>query len=367
MTDFPLPENAAELASPALLIDIAAVDRNLARMLAIVGQAERLRPHVKTHKLPQLVRRQLALGIMKFKCATIAEAEMVADCGAPDILLAGQPVGPNVRRLLTLVERFPATRFSTIGDDEGAIRELARQAAHARARIEVFLDLDVGQHRTGVAPGPLAVHLYRLINSLPGLQAAGLHAYDGHLHDTDPAARTAACEAAFAPVAALREELIRAGLPVPGVVAGGTPTFPMHARRPVECSPGTCVLWDAGYGGKLPDLAFEPAALLFTRVVSKPAPDRLCLDLGHKAVAAEMPHPRVIFPRLPEASAVMQSEEHLVIETPRAAEFAVGDALLGIPWHICPTVALHSEVWVLDGSRVTERWPVVARARRLTI
>jgi D-serine deaminase-like pyridoxal phosphate-dependent protein len=292
---------------------------------------------------------------------------MVADCGAPDILLASQPVGPNVRRLLALMERFPATRFSTIVDDESVIREISRQAAHARVRLEIFLDLDIGQHRTGVAPGPQAVQLYRLMNSLPGLQPAGLHAYDGHIQDTDLAARTAACEATFAPVAELRAELIRGGFPVPGVVAGGTPTFPIHAQRPVECSPGTCVLWDAGYGRKMPDLSFEPAALLFTRVISRPAPDRLCLDLGHKAVASEMPHPRVVFPLLPEANAVMHSEEHLVIETSRASGFAVGDALLGVPWHVCPTVALHSEVFVLDRSKVTERWPVVARARRLTI
>lgn len=367
MNEFPLPENAAEIPSPALLIDSAAVDRNLARMLTIVGQPDRLRPHIKTHKLPQLIRRQLALGITKFKCATVAEAEMVAACHAPDVLLAGQPVGPNVRRLLALMQKFPKTRFSTIADDEDAIRTLSHHAAKARATINIFLDLDVGQHRTGVEPGSLAVQLYRLINSLPGLYASGLHAYDGHILEPDLAARTAICDAAFAPVAALREELIRSGLAVPRVVAGGTPTFPIHAQRPVECSPGTSVLWDAGYGRKMRDLPFEPAALLFTRVVSKPAANRLCLDLGHKAVAAEMPHPRVVFPRLPEANAVMHSEEHLVLETPRAPEFAVGDALIGIPWHVCPTVALHSEVWVLEKRRATERWPVTARVRRLTI
>jgi D-serine deaminase-like pyridoxal phosphate-dependent protein len=364
---FPLPENAAEIPSPALLIDLAAVDRNLARMLAIVGNAERLRPHIKTHKLPQLIHRQLALGIRKFKCATIAEAEMAAGCGGPEVLLAGQPVGPNVARLLALVQQFPETRFSTMADDEAALRGLSRQAARARITLDVFLDLDIGQNRTGVVPGLRAAQLYRLIGSLPGLQPAGLHAYDGHIQEPDVAARTAACEAAFAPVAALREELIRTGLAVPGVVAGGTPTFPIHARRPVECSPGTTVLWDAGYGRKFADLPFEPAALLFTRVVSKPTADRLCLDLGHKAVAAEMPHPRVIFPLLPEAKAVTHSEEHLVLETPRAGEFAVGDAFLGVPWHVCPTVALHSEVWTLVNRQATERWPVVARARRLTI
>ena len=367
MIALPWPENAAEIPSPALFIDLAAVDRNLARMLAIAGRPDRLRPHVKTHKLPQLVRRQLALGITKFKCATIAEAEMVADCGAAEVLLAGQPVGPNVPRLLALVKKFPATRFSTIADDEGAIRELARQAAEARVVLDVFLDLDVGQHRTGIAPGPRAAQLYRLIGVLPGLRAAGLHAYDGHIQDADLAARTAACRSAFEPVEALRDELIRTDLPVPCVVAGGSPTFPIHALGTAECSPGTTVLWDAGYGRKMADLPFEPAALLFARVVSKPSATRLCLDLGHKAVAAEMPHPRVVFPLLPEATPVVHSEEHLVLETPRAAEFAVGDALLGIPWHVCPTVALHSEVWVLENGQATERWPVTARARRLTI
>jgi len=367
VTALRLPENAAEIPSPALLLDVAAIDRNLARMLAIVGSADRLRPHIKTHKLPQLIRRQLALGITKFKCATIAEAEMVAACDAPEVLLAAQPLGPNVARLLSLTLHFPGTRFSTIADDEGAIRELSRQAANARVTLEVLLDLDIGQHRTGLAPGARAVQLYRLIATLPGLQAGGLHAYDGHLSDPDPVARAAACEEAFAPVSALREQLLRDHLPVPRVVAGGTPTFAFHAQRPVECSPGTSVLWDAGYGSKLKDLPFEPAAFLFTRVVSKPTFGRLCLDLGHKAVASEMPHPRVVFPRLPEAVAVVHSEEHLVIETPRAAEFAVGDALLGIPWHVCPTVALHSEVWTLVEGRATERWPVTARARRLTI
>jgi D-serine deaminase-like pyridoxal phosphate-dependent protein len=102
-------------------------------------------------------------------------------------------------------------------------------------------------------------------------------------------------------------------------------------------------------------------------VVSKPTPDRLCLDLGHKAVAAENPHPRVRFIELPDAVAVMQSEEHLVLETPRAAEFAIGQTLHGIPRHICPTVALHSEALIVEGGRVVETWPILARARRLTV
>jgi D-serine deaminase-like pyridoxal phosphate-dependent protein len=197
---------------------------------------------------------------------------------------------------------------------------------------------------------------------------AGLHAYDGHIHEPDPVVRRALYETAFTPVLAFRQQLESAGLPVPTLIAGGTPTFPFHAACPDrECSPGTTVLWDFGYGDKLVDLPFLPAAVLLTRVVSKPGPGLLCLDLGHKAVAAENPHPRVRLLELPDAPAVSQSEEHLVVETPRAAEFAVGDALHGIPRHICPTVALYSEAVVVRGGAAVDRWPIAARARRLTV
>jgi D-serine deaminase-like pyridoxal phosphate-dependent protein len=164
-------------------------------------------------------------------------------------------------------------------------------------------------------------------------------------------------------------DLAAAGLPAPArLVAGGTPTFPIHARRPgVECSPGTCVLWDAGYAKKLPDMDFRHAAWLLTRVVSRPVPGQMCLDLGHKAVASEMPHPRVVFPALPDVTAAGHSEEHLVLETAQAADLPVGTVLYGIPWHVCPSVALHSECHAVRGGRAGEIWPVTARARRLGI
>ena len=359
--------NEDEVPSPALLIFEERVDANLRLMLEIAGGPARLRPHVKTHKLGPLVARQLALGIVKFKCATIAEAEMCALAGAPDVQLAFAPVGPNVARFCELAHAFPAVRFSTIADDSAAIRALSAAASAARLTLDVLLDVDCGMHRTGVAPDA-ALALYRQLASSAGLRAAGLHAYDGHIHEPDPTARHAQCDADFAPVIALREALERAGLPVPALVAGGTPTFPFHAAHPDrECSPGTSVLWDFGYGDKFPDLPFQCAAVLLTRVVSKPGPNLLCLDLGHKAIAAENPHPRVRLLELPDATAVMHSEEHLVIETPRAAEFAVGDALHGIPRHVCPTVALHSEAWLVEGGVARERWPILARARRLTV
>ena len=359
--------NEDEVPSPALLIFEERVDANVRLMLEIAGGPVRLRPHVKTHKLGPLVTRQLALGIVKFKCATIAEAEMCALAGAPDVLLAFAPVGPNIARLCDITRAFPAVRFSTIADDSAAIRALSAAASAARLTLDVLLDVDCGMHRTGVAPDA-ALALYRQLAGSAGLRAAGLHAYDGHIHEPDSTARRAQCDGAFAPVIALRAALEKAGLPVPALVAGGTPTFPFHATHADrECSPGTSVLWDFGYGDKFADLPFQCAAVLITRVVSKPGPNLLCLDLGHKAVAAENPQPRVRLLELPDAIPVMHSEEHLVIETPRAAEFAVGAVLHGLPRHVCPTVALHSEAVVVRGGAAVERWPITARTRRITI
>jgi D-threonine aldolase len=360
--------NADDVPSPALLLYHERIDENIAKIIHIAGGVERLRPHIKTHKLPDLIQKQIALGIHKFKCATIAEAEMVATCGARDVFLAYQPVGPNIQRLCTLIKQFPHTRFSTVVDDQAVAKSLSQAAQREKVSLDLLLDLDCGQHRTGIEPGDRAFEVYQFISSQPSLKPAGLHAYDGHIHDRDVKARAANCEKAFAPVAALRERLLKAGLPVACVVAGGTPTFPIHAARgDVECSPGTCVLWDWGYSTGFPDLEFLHAATLLTRVVSKPASDRLCLDLGHKAVASEMPHPRVHFPELPDAKPVAHNEEHLVLETARAREFHVGHVFYGIPWHICPTVALHSEAVAVANGRAEVRWKITARARRLTI
>jgi D-serine deaminase-like pyridoxal phosphate-dependent protein len=360
--------NPEDVPSPALLVYPDRIEENLRRIITTVGDVNRLRPHIKTHKTAEIIRMHLAHGITKFKCATIAEAEMAAMTGANDVLLAYQPVGPNIKRFLVLTSDFPHVRFSCLADNSGSLRELSEAAAAVFTRVEVLIDLDIGQHRTGIAPDPHAFELYRMLVALPALIAGGLHAYDGHIHDTDVNQRTAACEAAFAPVEALRRKLEEEKMSVPRVIAGGTPTFPMHARRnDVECSPGTCILWDAGYARKLPDLDFLPAAVLLTRVVSKPTLARVCLDLGHKAVASEMPHPRVVLLNLNDGTAVGHSEEHLVIETPDAESLAVGDVIYGIPWHICPTVALHSEVIVVRNARAEERWKVAARDRALTI
>ena len=330
---------------------------------SVDGDASRLRPHVKTHKMLPVVQMQLDAGITRFKVATIAEAELCARAGSPDVLLAYQPVGPNVRRLAELVALYPETSFATIVDAAEVADDIS---AHFEAEpLRTFVDIDVGMQRTGIRPGSSAVALVDLINSLPGTEFAGIHAYDGHIHQPALLAR----EKAFHEASGMISDFVKLCDP-PAVVAGGTPTFTMvAAHTPWQCSPGTALLWDLGYGEAFPDLGFEIAALLVTRVVSRADGGRLCLDLGYKAVAAEKPlERRVWFPALPSASFVVQNEEHLVITAESADGIEVGIEFYAFPNHICPTVALHAQATLIrDGRATGEVWPILARDRVLSV
>lgn len=361
--------NADEIPSPALLLHEGRALANIDRAIAMVGDPSRLRPHVKTHKLRELIRAQVARGVSRFKCATIPEAEISASGGAGEVLLAYPMLGPNARRLVELAMAFPNTRFGLTVDCPGALRAITEAVRRTDApRLDVYIDVDCGMGRTGIVPGGDLLALRRAIEGRPGLRFAGLHAYDGHIHETDPVARASLCDAAFAGVERMREAIAAETRQEVVIVAGGTPTFPIHARRAeVQCAPGTFVLWDFGYADKFPDLGFDVAAVLLTRVLSKPGPGRLCLDLGHKAVASENPHPRVRLMELPDARCVAHSEEHMVVECAGAEAFEVGDCLHAVPRHICPTVALHGEVFVVREGAARETWRVQARERRLAI
>jgi len=169
-------------------------------------------------------------------------------------------------------------------------------------------------------------------------------------------------------VSEFKAQLLRENLPVPCVITGGTPSFPIHAKRKdVECSPGTCVFWDAGYQKNMPDLDYLPPRWCSRASRANPAGNRICLDLGHKSIASENPHPRVVFPEIPDAKFIGHSEEHLVVESKLAAKMRVGDPVYGIPWHICPTVALHSEAMAIEDGRACSRWKVVGRDRRISV
>jgi D-serine deaminase-like pyridoxal phosphate-dependent protein len=362
----------AEVLSPGLVFFKNLIRRNIARTVEIARDPGRLRPHVKTHKTREIVRLAQEAGITKHKCATLAEAEMLAQCGVPDVLLAYQMVGPNVARIARLMRQYPGTRFAALADHPAAVQAVSEAMVAGGLGLDLLVDLDVGQHRTGIAPGPGARALYQLIARLPGVRPAGLHAYDGHNRQPTRAERTAAVRAQMEPVLALRAVLEKEGLPVPRVVAGGTPTFPIHAASEIhglECAPGTCFLHDDGYGSQFPDLGgFTPAALVFTRVTSRPTPTRVTFDVGTKAIASDPPAgKRCRLLDVEDYEAVAHNEEHLVIETPAAERFSVGDTAWAVPTHICPTCALHRAAYVVEDGRVTGEWEIAARDRRLTV
>lgn len=359
------PEN---LVSPALLVYPDRIARNIRLMIEMAGGTERLRPHVKTHKMAEIIEMQLQQGIDKFKCATIAEAELLAGCGATDVLLALQPVGINQRRFLDLQQAFPGTGFSTIIDDMDNARLLSALSIKRGMKVRVYMDINVGMDRTGIRPDKKGLELYHLLASLPGIGLAGFHVYDGHIRNSDFEERKAACDAAFRPVLELKGLLEQEGLEVPSIVVGGSPSFPVHAsRNNVETSPGTTLLWDAGYGRSFPDMKFEPAAVLLCRIISKPGNNLLCLDLGHKAIAPEMPFPRVLLLGMEHCSQQSQSEEHLVVQCNSPDDYRLGDVCYAIPMHICPTVAKYPSVLTVEEGKVTGNWKVAARDHRLTI
>lgn len=355
-------KDAEDIDSPALLIYPERIAENIRQMVRIAGNPERLRPHIKTHKMAEIIRMQQKAGIQKFKCATLAEAELLARCEAADVLVAYPLIGPGPRRLARLQKKYPLTLFSCLVDNPQSLASLEKIAETEGVRLGVFIDLNVGMNRTGITPGPEAVALYRKMSAANSLECRGIHVYDGHFRNPNPDERAMECDKAFRTVEDLIAFLHSEGLKVPVIIAGGSPTFPIHAKREgVELSPGTTLLWDARYGGQFPELPFLVAATVLCRVISKPAPGIFCLDLGHKAVAAEMDFPRVYLPQLPENRQVGQSEEHLVIRSDRADTLAVGTVFYAIPMHICPTVIKYPKALTVEKGRISGEWIIAAR------
>ena len=360
--------NTDDLFTPALILFPGRIEQNIRTMISIAGGTNRLRPHIKTHKMAEVLGLQMKHGIMKFKCATIAEAEMCAMNGAGNILLASQPVGPGIERFFTLSQSFPECHISCIADDADNIELISAMAVRKNLKASIWIDINNGMNRTGVIPGKKATDLYRLISRLPMLEAEGVHVYDGHIHESDPGIRKMICDESFRPVEIMINDLVKEGFPPVKIIAGGSPTFPLHAfREGTELSPGTTLLWDHGYSSSFRDMRFLIAAVLIMRVISKPSEGFLCLDLGHKAVASEMPQPRIKILGLTSYEITGHNEEHLVVKTPEDRKFRTGDLFYGIPYHICPTVDRYDSVYVARDGKVTEEWKVAARRRKITI
>ena len=364
-----LINNADQLDSPALVFYPERIAENIVRLKNSINDISRLRPHVKTHKNAEITRMMIEAGISKFKCATIAEAEMLGMCKAPDVLLAYQPVGPKISRFIGLIKSYPDTHFSCLCDNAVSLKAIAAAAVTAGLQLDLFLDLNVGMNRTGIVPDDQAVLLYQQIDAEPGVHARGLHAYDGHIHDDSLELRKEKWQEALNGILYVNQEIIAAGLAKPVIVAGGTPTYPLYASfDDVECSPGTFILWDKGYQDAFEEQEYLTAALVVTRVISLNGPASLTVDLGHKSVAAENElQRRVYFLNAPKAKMTGQSEEHLVLEAGAGHGFQIGDVLYGLPIHICPTVALYGTAALVSNHQVKGEWKIISRDRKINI
>lgn len=356
------------LVTPALVVYPNRIESNIKSMISIAKDVTVLRPHIKTHKIAEIIAMQLHYGIRKFKCATIAEAELLALSGAQDILLAHQPVGVNIDRFINLQLKYRDIDFSTIVDNHKVLEKIGAAAKKNKVTISIWLDVNNGMNRTGAIPNRETAKLFYEIDKHPNLNARGIHVYDGHIHDSDYNIRKEKCDQAFQLVLELKTYIEDLGLTVKTIVAGGTPTFAIHAqRKDIEVCPGTSLLWDYGYNKKYKELEFEYAALVIGRIVSKPKDNLICLNLGHKAIAAEMPFPRMQFLNFNMNQEIMHSEEHLLIASKNPDAIEVGDICYVVPTHICPTVAKYSHAVTVIDNKVTGSWEVAARDYTLNI
>jgi D-threonine aldolase len=355
--------------SPALIIYIDRVKENIRTLKSMIDDVKRLRPHVKTNKSKEAVRLLMEAGIQKFKCATIAEAEMLAMCKTKDVLLAYQPVGPKLDRFIQLIIKYPDTKFSCLTDNAEAAQQMAKSFLSESLTTPVYIDLNTGMNRTGISPGVEAAQLYMDCSKMKGIIPIGLHVYDGHIHDADFDIRKQRCDDAFVSAEEIKNELVAKGFTEPVIVAGGSPTFSIHCKRKnIECSPGTFIFWDKGYVDSCAEQKFLPAALVISRVISLPGKTKICLDLGHKSIAAENElAKRVYFLNASELKFISQSEEHLVAETGKEHSYKTGDVLFGIPIHICPTVALYEKAYTVENGKLSGEWEIIARDRKITV
>lgn len=358
-------ENADRIDTPALVIYPERVKENIRILKGMIDDTSRLRPHVKTHKTKEATLLMMEAGINKFKCATIAEAEMLGMCKAPDVLLAYPSFGAKLERFVCLIKKYTDTLFSCLADNETSAKEISAIAIANNLKIQVYIDLNVGMNRTGIKPGKIAIQLYEDCTKLKGIKLMGFHAYDGHIRERDIEKRAVLCNESFTPVKEMVSELISKGYQQPKIIIGGSPSFPIYAKvKDVECSPGTFIFWDKGYTDSLPEQNFLPAALVITRVISLPDETKICLDLGYKAIASENElNNRVYFLNAPELKMVSHSEEHLVANAGEGHKWKVGDLLYALPIHICPTCALYKSAWAVEKRQINGTWEIIARDR----
>jgi D-serine deaminase-like pyridoxal phosphate-dependent protein len=353
-----------QIGTPALILDLDAFERNLKRMQdALVGSKVRLRPHAKSHKCPHIALRQIALGAVGICCQKVSEAAVFADAGVNDILITNQVVGAGkIARLMELAQR---AHIGVLVDHATQVAELAAAVQAAGVALDVYIEIDVGAQRCGVAPGQPAVKLAQQIAAAPGLQFAGLQCYQGSAqHMREPQQRAAAIARA-AEMAALTKQMIEAqGIAVPLVTGAGTGTF-IHERDSgvyQELQAGSYIFMDRDYADNTRDAAdivFEHALFVATTVMSRPNGTRAVVDAGLKASSVDSGLPTVW--KRPDLCYEKVSDEHGVLATAHADTPTLGEQVWLVPGHCDPTVNLYDQLVCVRNGKVEALWPIAAR------
>jgi 3-hydroxy-D-aspartate aldolase len=363
------PDAQARLATPCLLLEADAFEHNLAAMTDLVRRYGRqLRPHVKAHKCAAIARRQLEAGAVGLCCATVREAEVMAEAGLEGILVTSPVTAPG------MVERLAGAHarvgdLAVVVDSEAGIEALARGISAERP-LGVLVEIDVGQGRTGVTRPAEVVRLARRIEDLPQLRYRGIQAYYGHLqHVPAYAERTAKAAEQWARLQAFLDALSAEGLAPEIVTGGGTGTCHLDLEHGpfTEIQPGSYLFLDKQYGaieltpgGTTP---FRTALTVATRVISANQPDLVVLDAGFKAMATDAGPALVASGASTAAAYQFMGDEHGGLRFGAgAARPAVGDLVTLVAPHCDPTVNLHNWFHVLQGGRLVDIWPIDARA-----
>lgn len=357
----------AEIDTPALILDLDAFEANLDRMAALLAPTgTKLRAHAKTHKSPVIARLQMARGAIGQCVQKVAEAEVLAWGGIPDILVSNEVVG--ARKLARLAALAGIAKVAVCADDAPQIDAIAAAAEAAGVRLPVLVEIDTGAGRCGVAPGPDAVALARRIAASKHLIFGGLQAYHGSAqHKRTPAERQALIAGAAEGARRTVEQLRQQGLDCPIVGGGGTGSFAFEAGSGVftEIQAGSYAFMDADYARNLdaagqPVSTFRHALFVLATVMSAPRPGVAVLDAGHKAVAVDSGLP-VVWQR-PELRYVSASDEHGKLEAgSETAAPKLGEKLRLVPGHCDPTVDRYDWYVGVRGGRVECLWPVAAR------
>ena len=348
--------------TPALCVDVAAFERNLAR-IADATKGIRLRPHAKSHKCATIARAQLARGAVGICCQKTDEAAAFIDAGIPDVLVTNEVVGARKAARLAALAR--SANVGVLIDAMSAVETLSAAATNASVRLDAYIEVDVGANRCGVTPGPAIVELAVAIDHAPGLRLRGLQAYHGAAqHLREPSERRAASASAATIARGMRELLVHAGLRCDIVTGAGTGTWQHERDSGVydELQPGSYVFMDADYARNVAGadaLAFEQSLFVIASVMSTPAPDRAIVDAGLKAFSFDS-GPPVVHGRA-VAHYVKASDEHGVLRIDRGSPIGLDERIWLVPGHCDPTVNLYDFLVAIRDGIVEGIWPIEAR------